>query len=266
MSFATGTTLKDQNNADSNNYLNSKNTALVKPKASNGIMGYVFDIPTTENVNIEFDITDNYVESGTYLNDHVVKKPERITLSGLIGENVVINEGVDGQLEEITNKLELVDAYLGDYTPGMVQSIQFATSQAAFAVSAVNQFANKIKNVVDLLDGEEDEETRQQKLYKQVKSLAEMKTVLTCQTPWEYFDSVMIESISVAQNEDTNQITNMTVTLKVVRFAELEFTNFNENLFPPREAVQKEDTKETGTVKGQDENASILYNLFAEGN
>ena len=84
-------------------YVDSKAKALVAPKSSRGIGGWEFDIPESEQINLSAEITDNVVESGSFISDHVINKPIRLVLSGYKGELVdEPPEGIEASGHEYT--------------------------------------------------------------------------------------------------------------------------------------------------------------------
>lgn len=262
MSFQTIAQSTNSGISNARSYLDNKANSLLKLKSAKGISGFLFDVPDQDSLNIDYDITDHFTESNSFLNDHKVKKPVMITLSGFIGETVFrAPEGAEGAVQEISNRLEVVDAYLGDLTPGAVQTAQRAVQQVQSAVSAINQTLDKVQNIVDFFDGEGPEETAQQKAYKELKSLGD-EVLLTVQTPWEFFDNMTIQSISVTQNGETNEISDFSVTLKEIRIAETKIVDFDQNQFPIREEVQSAAEEDQGTLRGQEENVSFLFQAF----
>lgn len=255
----------NQRLSNSKEYLDNKAKALVSPKSSKGISGWEFDIPQNETVRLQAEITDHYTESNTFLNDHIVRKPVRITLSGMKGELVYRRpEGIPGGVQELTNRLEIVDVYLGDYTPGMTQSIQRAISRAQSAVALLNQGLNKTQNILSALSGEGPEETLQEKAFKELKALFNSNQLVTVQTPWEFFDSMIIEELSFSQGGATTGMSEIQITLKEMRFADIEINSFDENIFPVREQIQASEEEDTGIVKG-DRNSFLFDTASAAG-
>lgn len=240
-------------------YLNNKTTALVSPKTSPGISGFVFDIPLSESITLASEITDNFTESNSFIQDQRIKKPIQITLTGLIGELVIKKELADLILQTIQNKLSTVDAYLGDYTDGVTQIIQTVVSQATARISQLTQIANRIKNIVEGFDGEGQYRNLQQRAYSNLNALFQADTLVSVQTPWQYFDQMHLETVEFSQDEETETITNISVTLKEARFAEVTFTSFERQITAPRNQIQKETTKSTGKVRG--ERNSLLFDI-----
>lgn len=250
MSFDQIQQIKNPNISNSKQYLDEKSTTLLKPKSAEGISGWITDVPIREDITLSADITPLVVENGSFITDHIVRKPARITLSGLIGENVVKRE-VGGQpVQEITNRLGESEAYLGDYTPGMLQNTEKASTQSQESLSSINQRISRSQNVVEPFSGEDDAPSRQYKLYQEIKALFNTNAVVTVQTPWDYYETMMIETITAQQGEETEEITDVSVTLKEIRFAETNFVAFDETLFPPRVDIQAEEEQDGGTVQG----------------
>lgn len=245
-------------------YLDTKVDSILKPKAADGISGFVFDVADSDDLTDESEVTDHWTEDNSFLNDHIVQKPIKITLSGFIGELTYQRpKGIEGALQELGNRLELVDAYLGDYTPGFVQQAQGIVSQAESVVSQVNQTLDRVQNIVSALDGETAEPTAQEKAFRELFALKRAKEIVTVQTPWGYFDNMIITMISYSQDSETRSITSITVSLKEVRFAEVKTTSYETDLFPPRVNTQEEEKKDIGRIQGREE--SFAFSVLAGG-
>jgi len=226
---------------------------VLEPKYSPGISGFVFDIPTNETLSYTADITDHYTENNSHINDHITIKPITISLSGLIGELVYRQpEGVAAVVKDLQSRLSIIQGYAGQFTPPGFQYVQQGINIADTAVSTVNQSIDRIKNTIAWIQsvaGKRD--TLQQQAAQQLKSLMYTKELVTVQTPWGYFDNMAIDSISITQGEDSKLYSDISVTLKEIRFAEVEFTTFDENLFPQREEMQKQEEADQGQIKGE---------------
>ena len=248
---------------DSQTYLDTKNSTILKPKSAEGISGFIFDIPDTESINLTADITDHFTESNSFLNDHIVIKPDMITLSGFVGElKFRPPEGIPGAVEEIQNRLQIIPAYLGDLTPGAQQTAARAVATAQTVISGINQTIDRVENLVGFFAGEEAPETEQQKAFNTLDALRRNGEVLTVQTPWKYFDSVMIQSIAFSQDGNSQEISDISVTLKEIRIADIKTVDYDQNQFPPRVDIQGGEEENQGIVQGQERNSSFLFDIF----
>jgi len=261
MSFGSIAQSANSGISDARSYLDNKANTLLSPKSVKGITGFLFDIEDSDSIRLDWDITDHYTESNSFLNDHKVKKPIIITLSGFIGELVYVGkQGVEGAVQEISNRLETVEAYLGDATPGAVQEIQRVVQQAQSAVSAINQTLDKAQNIIGFFDGEGPEESAQQKAFRQLAALGD-EVLLSVQTPWEFYDDMTIQAISFSQDGTTNGISDVSVTLKQLRISKIKTANFDKNQFPVREEVQSAPEEDQGDIRGQEKSSSLLFKI-----
>lgn len=262
MSFSTIAQSANSGISDGRSYLDNKANTLLSPKSLKGISGFLFDVPDLDSINLNWDITDHYTESNSFLNDHKVKKPVIITLTGFVGELVFrAPEGVEGAIQAISNRLETVEAYFGDATPGAVQEAQRVVQQAQSAISAINQTLDKAQNIIGFFEGEGPEETAQQKAFRQLNSLGD-EVILSVQTPWEFYDDMTIQAISFSQDGTTNDITDISVTLKQIRISDTKIVDFDQNQFPIREEVQSAPEEDQGNIRGQEEDSSLLFQVF----
>lgn len=272
MSLAiTGTGPVGSKIANAQGYVNDKVRALVAPKSSKGIGGFEFDIPESEQITLSSEITDNVVESGSFISDHVINKPVRIVLSGFVGELVdAPPTGVDGSIQALrgtvdgagsfVGSLPFVGEYLGDYADGMVQAINGAIDVVEEAVGKINEIINTVDNVVGLFVGGEPKPSRQAQAFIDLKALWDSKQIITVHTPWQYFEDMIIESISFNQSSESNKISDISVTVKEVRFAEVEKVAFDDNLFPVRSEIQEAPEQDQGTVEGT--RNSLAFDAF----
>lgn len=263
MSISSLSTSVNSGISNARGYLDNQANTILRPKSAQGISGFLFDVQDTESITLSADITDHYTESGSFINDHRVIKPIIINLSGFIGELVYEGEsGIAGALQSLNNRLEVVDAYLGDKTPGAVQEAQRAVQQAQQAVSTINQTIDKVQNVVGLFEGISDAPTAQEKAFSELEALFKSGEFVTVQTPWKYYENMTIQSVTFTQNGETKEITDISVTLKELRVSETKTVDFDENEFTAREQVQSAPEEDQGLARGNDVDQSFLFAAF----
>jgi hypothetical protein len=195
------------------------NKYLVKPKSAHGIGGFVFDYETEASVTLQAEVTEHYTENNTFVMDHVAHKPARVVLRGLVGELVAAKpQGVTGALSLLTGKLSTIPAMLGKYTPGALKKIQGVVNNATNTVNKIDNYISRAQNIVGLFIGSTPGPTRQHTAYAELFALWWTSQVVTVETPYRYFDSMVIEQITFNQDEDSDSFSEITVTLKEVRF------------------------------------------------
>lgn len=260
-----GQGVNDQSNP--NSYIDAKSGAIVAVAGQEGISGWIFDIPTGESISLSSDITDHYTENGSFISDHIVNKPIEITLSGLIGElkYEFPQSGIEQNISEVTNALGIVPAYLGPLTPGATQKVTGLLQTASYAVSQFEALKKRVENLKSLADGADATETLQQKAFAEIRAMRDSKQIVSVQTPWAFFPSMAIQSITARQDEGSTDITDFSVTLKELRFADVQVTEFDENEYRSAIEVQSTPPASVGEVQGQQRNSSLLFNIFGGG-
>jgi len=263
MSFSDIAKATNQGISNGRSFLDNKVNSILKPKSAEGISGFLFDVPDTEQVTLQSDITDHYTENNSFLNDHITNKPITVTLSGFVGELVFETpSGIGGVLQTLENRLGTVGAYLGDLTPGAIQTAQRAVQKTKEVVSEINKRLDQLQNVVGFFSGDSASSTRQGRAAEELRSLWESKELVTVQTPWFYYENMIIQAITFTQDSATSEITDISVTLKEIRIAETKIIDFSTDQFPVREQVQAAAEEDQGVVRGSEgELSSTLFRI-----
>lgn len=245
------------------NYLDGlANKYIVKPKTVTGIGGFVFDYEGETRVSRQADITDHYSENNEFLNDHMAMRPFRLTLRGFVAELVFQKPaGILGALQTVQTRLGVVPAYLGKYTPQGLQKAQAVLTQATQVVNKVDQSLARIKNVVGLFKKGTQGPTRQQEAFRILETLQEKREIFLVETPYRIFDHMALEAIDFVQPEETRGMSDVVVTLKQMRFAEVITTTVSADILAERLASQAAATQDQGKSGGTPANQSILSNV-----
>lgn len=230
-------------------FLDTKaNKYLVKPKSAKGIGGFLFDYETETTVTVQAEVTEHYTEKNTFIMDHVAHKPARIVLRGLVGELVESPpQGVIGAIGILQGKLSTLPALFGKYTPGALKGIQQAVTKATDTVNKIDNYISRAQNIVGLFVGSTPGPTRQQRAFIELYALWLTSQVVTVETPFKYFDSMVIESISFTQEEESKSYSDIVVTMKEVRFARVE----SPNGLSQSDALQTSDGRSAQQRQGQ---------------
>ena len=81
-------------------------TAIVNVLSNTGIAGFKFHVPQTEQVKMENEVTDYYIDTGTAVQDHIAQKPVTITLTGLQGEYFYSVNQIEDMLAKVEERLK----------------------------------------------------------------------------------------------------------------------------------------------------------------
>ena len=244
-----------------------------------------FDTITSHAVQLNSNITDNWLENSTVVNDCVALPPLTVTLSGLSAELVyspaeykdfmdkfwsttnaqLTKEFIKAQgLEyEITSKLGAI-TFL--YPP-----LDNITQTAINIKNAVEGNVKRYKAIYDRFNKTNQTtnnfavntpngiaQTRLQEIYENLSSLRIARSALIVVTPYATFENMYIQSISLTQN-NLNHITDISLTLKQLSFSQTQTTKADPNTLAKFNQAARAEVENHGAIQGQN---STLYNLF----
>lgn len=181
---------------------------------------YVFDTRGDEEVTLESDITDNYVEDNTSVQDHIGLKPETITLTGYVGE--LTNKPAE-ELKDIqdANVRPLIESF-NPFAPQITASAQYVLNRAEEAFNIYKKMDRTLPRLEDALNRVPvpPQVTNQQKVFATFEELWRLRRTVTVYTPFMVMQNMAIQSVHAKQSEDSAYISDFTVTFKKIRKAE----------------------------------------------
>lgn len=211
------------------NYINGvSGKYILNPHGMKGIAGFVFDYEGDDQLVMESDITDHFAEDNSSVQDHIALKPYRVTLRGFVSELVLpaSNQGLFGALTTLQSKMGTVGAYLGKYTPQALQKLQGNVSRAVSQVqnyaNTASQYLNQAKNIAALFGGGTGAPTKQQQAFVALASLRDQRQIFNVLTPWTLLPGMAIESLVLVQNRRSKTVTDISVTMKQMRFVDVQ--------------------------------------------
>ena len=217
---------------DINNLIASFNQYIVRPVNAFGLGGFIFDVENDTTVYITAEITDNYSEDNSAIQDHIAVKPKRVTLSNYVGELVYrTDESTNTLLQKAVQKLTILGNYLPKLTAGAAQIKSIFESKTNFKNFIGSTSLNNVTDLWSTVKNLTPPTERQQAAYMYFKSLCEQKILVSLQTPFEYMANMAIESVVAVQTAESKYISEFTITLKEIRFAKTKTIAFDSSKY-----------------------------------
>jgi hypothetical protein len=270
MSATTISQVKYRGLTNPDDYLDTRAGAVLTAQGQEGIGGWVFDIPTGESIDLDADVSDHYVENGSFVSDHVVLKPIVINLKGFKGELLYTKPAsntLTGVLSNATSLLGAVPAYFGPLTPGAATKIAVIANYAQYAASQAEAIAKRASNLVKYFSGEDNAPNLQTKAFITLQAMWKSKQIVTVQTPWGFYKNMIIQHVSPKQDESSNDYTDFTVTLKEMRFTDIKKTTFDAEAYKGDiDKLQAADAAKNGKAAGAAvDDTDPFYKAFTPG-
>lgn len=247
-----------------------------------------FHTVTDDTINFQSNITDNWVENNTAIQDHIAISPVTITMRGLIGEQVYSSKQAQDEYKSALMQANSVNARgkaiarFGDiyelkdnskltaisaYFPEVSNITQTAQSMwdrheasrkkaeriaGIFTGQANNNLAVKMNDYSGLNSNLTESKLKQ--ICEEIKDYWINRKSFVAQTPFGTFDNMYIQSVSLHQGNE-NFIGDVSITLKQLRFAQTLTTKADEEVLAKYNAYARAQIENNGKAQG---NVSIL--------
>ena len=238
------------------------NQYVVSPIVNMGLAGFVFDIEDETAIDLESDITDHYTENNTAIQDNIALKPTIITLRGFVGELVYRGEKPKSSTEKLAEKISTINAFVPVLTASARQLQSALTTDNK---TTADVFAGGVASGVDLYQTFKTlnpPKTAQAKAFNFFKSLWSAKQLVSLETPYTFFRNMGILSIKSIQTGENKEVTDFTITLKEIKFAQSKVVKFDPNKFQGKAKAEISDPKNSGKTDGKKTGASEVTSIF----
>lgn len=271
--------------------------AALKTELSENLVRYLFfQTVTDDTVNFQSQITDNWVENNTAIQDHIAVSPITITMRGLIGE--LVYSSAEAELDynsalaqanainsrdatllqfgqyytqtDIDGKLTAVSAYFPEVSniTQMAQNmwdLHEASRRKAERISKIltGQANNNLAAKMNAYSGLSSN-ARQSKLKEVAESLKDYwmnRKSFIANTPFGDFDNMYIQSVTLHQGNE-NFIGEIDITLKQLRFAQTLTTKADKEVLAKYNAYAQASEQNYGKAQGEN---SLLYDTLTPG-
>lgn len=239
--------------------------------------GYYFDIVKEHSINVQNQITDNYLENNTAVQDHIAQAPITVTLRGLIGEKVFTPADAAKTYDELLQEAQQAT------TPSAFDKLH-SLEQLYPPISNLEQIAwnayDRIKNNIthyggiiaslvfnnnmplDAYNGNlsaNERQTKLQAIFSKLLVLRLNNSSFVVETPFKSFQDMYIESLSFVQGNE-NYIADIEITLKQINFAQVTTTKADEKVMAQYNAWARATEENNGTAQGKKKSiAASIY-------
>lgn len=195
---------------------NVTNNFIVRPSGNTiGVSGFVFDVIAREEIMVESDITDHFIEDNSSIQDHIALRPERFILSGFQGE---LRDIFSNAFLSILTTVQSFGT-VGGLAPEFSAQAAQVYSQISSVASKVGNVFNQAQNIYDIFLGRSTTANRQQQAFQHLYNLWLARQLCQIETPYGILNDMAIEHIRAQQDESTRLVSDFEVTFKRIRKA-----------------------------------------------
>lgn len=200
--------------------------AVVTVLGNFGIAGFKFHVPQSEQVKLENDITDHYIDTGSAVQDHVARRPITITLNGYQGEYFYSVNPIEDTIAKIIPTMSLVKQFLpklSDVTQRIKarkneQALIQVSEDGTFSKVYQNRILDKDFSAIDLFKLFQDLyklKSAQSQAYYFFEALWKAQALFSIETRWKRYDNMMLQLVTPTGDNNAD-ITDFNVTFKQI--------------------------------------------------
>lgn len=241
--------------------------AIVSFFSTTGIAGFKFHIPEKEEILLQNEITDHYIDTNRPVQDHIAEKPVLITLEGLQGDYLHTVHPFQTFSSAVVVADPLVRAFLPKLAP-VTQWIKSKTGSLKTRFQINNGKVTKTKatrnQVFKLSGGASKTQVNYVDMWNLFQSLYKLRSaqtraflffeavwksqaLFTVDTSWKRYNNMVVQSIRAVRDESAD-ITKFSITCKQLSFVESKVNDLNNTARRTREQLEK--AKKKGVDKG----------------
>lgn len=244
---------------------------------SDDVRALFFNTVTDDSLSFNSQITDNWLENNTSIQDHITLSPVTITMKGLIGEvvytpqtaftdynNIYSNNFGDELLNNyLLGKLNTVSSFfpsVSNITQKAINKINLKDGAISKVLSIANtslnqpgynSLAQKLDNYAGIISNIRQE--RQKQIVELLKHYWLNRMPFKAVVPWGEYDNMFIESVNINQ-ANINYASEISITLKQVRYAKTIYTKADEKVLAQYAQTQQAPEENYGKSGGENSN------------
>lgn len=218
---------------------------------------YYFDIRTEETIEAGCDITDQYVENNSAIQEHVALRPIEITLTGFVGEKVYRPQDLyTSKFSGTFSKLNPIRSFV----PPASSYAETVIGAASYVESSIRRYAENVKNISNIFSKDKTEsKTRQGQVLSELISLRNARKLITVYIEnIGKFENYLIKNARISQEDSVYQ-SRLIVELKQYNSVSTQTVALDVQKYKDRVATQRAKEENLGKVQGVKENTSTLY-------
>lgn len=226
-----------------------------------------FDVIEEHSLSLTSQITDNWTENNTVINDHIANQPIVINLRGISGELVYVPSTTKGTLNtlyDVANSLSGNTAIKTDkltVIPALIPPVDNITQMAKNAITYSEASSKRYKKIIQNFLNPSVRQSRLKEIYRNLSILRENKTSIIVSTPYDTFDNMYIQSLTLRQGNQS-YITDIELSLKQLNFVGTETTKADQSVLAQFNQYQR--AAETNKGKVQGVNSSIIGDMVSK--
>lgn len=218
---------------------------------------YYFDVKTEETIEAGCDITDQYVENNSAIQEHVALRPIEVSLTGFVGEKVYSHQ--DLYTSKFSGTFSKLNPILS-FVPPVSSYAETIIGAVSYVESSIRRYVENVKNITNIFSKDKTEsKTRQGQAFSELLYLRNNRKLVTAYIEnIGKFENYLIKNVRMSQEDSVYQ-SRLIVELKQYNSVSTQTVALDVSKYKDRVAAQRAAEENLGKVQGTKENTSTIY-------
>lgn len=164
-----------------------------------GIGGFTMYASVTEVATKTATVTANPVEDGSTLNDHIIKNPDTLTITGEVANVFIKNPIIPITVQEVVPAVGIVQNYLPSRTATQISKINALASNVEDYIEAADSAIDKGAQLFDYFTGKKANTTIGDKFLEFFDTVHESNSTIDVECIDKIYNNMVITSLSTTK-------------------------------------------------------------------
>lgn len=212
-----------------NEFLENKLSTYGTKKTEIGIGGFTLLVNIEESIELSSDVTINYVESGDFTTDHIIKKPIKISFTGESGDIHLKDSNYFSSYKKVAAAIGKFTPYFPKRTPTQISRVFGLINTAKDTADKIDGYIKDGVGLYNILNGIKPDikKTPQEQFIEFFTMIYEQKLYLNLEAFGKEFKDMAMTSLSIKRSESS--FISYSISFTQLRFAETTKVNVKKN-------------------------------------
>jgi len=192
-----------------------------------GIGGFMFYVVTAESATKTATITANPVEDGSTVNDHIIRNPATITISGEVADVFIESPIKPLTIQKLVPAIGIIQDYLPQRTTTQISKINGLLASVDDYFIAADTAIKKGTQLFDYFKNKQAKATKTATFLEFFDTIYESNSVIDVECIDKVFENMAITSFSTAKLNPNNY--SFTISLQTIVTAETTVIQLTKN-------------------------------------
>lgn len=224
-----------------------------------GIGGFTTAARIRNRMTKSRDVPSTYLEDGSFVNDHIIRNPSKISIEGEISNIFQLPSPAIQALIDAQANIGVISQYAPERTQQQIQKVNSLAVDVLNTIDRVDAVISDTQRFAQYLGFTGDEgKTNIERFIDFMDSVHNSDVLISIDAPFRTYENMSVTLWEHEQNEESESLL-FTIEAQEIRFAQTIFSEINAAKNPARNTNgQTQGVSDKGVQEGKEQTESFL--------